>query len=374
MSFMRAPAPPAAMPGPASHRLPAMPPTRVHFGDLDFLRGIAAIMVMLFHFGERTGLPGLVAHGYLAVDLFFVMSAFVLSHAYGPALCEGRIGVMRFTVLRVARFWPMLVLGTVLAAVIELGRPGGLSSLHLRETLVSLLAGCAFVPVFHTVTVEHVLFPLNGPVWSLFFELIGNIAFAVLVAVRVPRGAGLLLALVSAMWLGSFLGANGSVEYAGTVAQDFLAGFPRVALAMCIGVALHRLDVPHLRLDRWVLALVVIGFTCMPSLPGLAEPLYNAACLLLVCPAIVLLATSHAPTQRAPALVRWSGMISYPLYAIHYPIARAIGFLLMHHTLSPALRLAAVLASAAAIVALAAGCEVAYDAPLRRRLRRLVLA
>ena len=373
MSFITAPVSSAALRGPGSHRLPARPPTRVHFGDLDFLRGIAAIVVMLFHFGQRTGLPALAPHGYLAVDLFFVMSAFVLSHAYGPALTEGRIGVTRFALLRVARFWPMLCLGTLLAALIEFGRPGEVSSVHLHETLVSLLAGCTFVPMFHTISVEHVLFPLNGPAWSLFFELIGNIAFAVLLAVRVPRAVGMLLALASAMWLGNFLGAHGSVEYAGTVPQDFFPGFPRMALAMCIGVALHRLDVPHLRVDRRVLALVVIAFTFMPRLPGLAEPIYNAACMLVVCPAIVVLATSHAPVARAPALVRWSGMISYPLYAIHYPIARAVGFLLMHHALPPAVRLAAVVASAAAIVLLAAACEVFYDAPLRRRLRALVM-
>lgn len=351
---------------------PAIGRTISHFSDLDFLRGVAAILVMLFHFGERSDLAWLAPHGFLAVDLFFVMSGFVLSHAYGARLADGRLRLSRFVLLRILRFLPMIWLGTAIAAVIELGRPGGLGTQHLLDTLAALLRGLLLVPTFTHGSLEQTCFPLDGPAWTLFFEVVANIAFGVAVIVRAPKPAIGLLGLVSAIWLGLYLGHRPSFEYAGAVATDFLVGFPRVALSMVIGVGLHRLKLPRPHLNRWVLASILLVLAMVPPLPGLAEPVFNMTAVLVIFPLIVLLATSAPPQAHEPFIVRWSGLISYPLYAVHYPVLRAVGFLVLRAHLSLGGRLAVVVATSAALVLFAAACEWFLDRPLRYRLRALV--
>jgi peptidoglycan/LPS O-acetylase OafA/YrhL len=58
------------------------------FSALDAMRGIAAVSVVFYHAGIHSGLP-LLPHAYLAVDLFFVLSGFVIAHAYEEKLHHG---------------------------------------------------------------------------------------------------------------------------------------------------------------------------------------------------------------------------------------------------------------------------------------------
>src|ERR1700761_6004380 len=90
--------------------LPLAPPDKPHaYPALDGLRGVAAIAVMLHHFRPLTA-PWLFAHGYLAVDLFFLLSGFVIAHAYDARFRKG-LGVPAFLVIRLIRLWPMIAFG-----------------------------------------------------------------------------------------------------------------------------------------------------------------------------------------------------------------------------------------------------------------------
>lgn len=87
-----------------------------HFMGLDGLRGVAALIVVIYH--RRFWVAGFEDwHGYLAVDFFFLPSGFVISHAYGGRLASGQLSPDRFAVARVIRLYPLIVLGAVLGTV-----------------------------------------------------------------------------------------------------------------------------------------------------------------------------------------------------------------------------------------------------------------
>jgi peptidoglycan/LPS O-acetylase OafA/YrhL len=88
------------------------------FVVLDGLRGVAAIAIVFFHLALIRGdLPG---EGYLAVDFFFVLSGFVLAHAYGSRLQQGSMSFGRFVLIRMIRLYPLYFLGSVIALPIAL--------------------------------------------------------------------------------------------------------------------------------------------------------------------------------------------------------------------------------------------------------------
>lgn len=158
--------------------------TRPRYELLDGLRGVAAVIVIWFHFFEgfaTSGVDQMMNHGYLAVDFFFVLSGFVIGYAYDGRWKKG-LSPGRFMLRRVIRLHPMVVFAIVFGAVSYLiqgsvrwdGTPVPLSFL-----LMALLLGLFLIPVMPGAGIDvrgnGEMFPLNGPSWSLFYEYIGSI-------------------------------------------------------------------------------------------------------------------------------------------------------------------------------------------------------
>ena len=95
----------------------------VRFEALDALRGVCALLVALFHIPIYHALKDVAAFANLqfCVDMFFALSGFVLCHAYGQRLHDGADG-LRFTVMRLARLWPLHVTMLALFVCLELGQ------------------------------------------------------------------------------------------------------------------------------------------------------------------------------------------------------------------------------------------------------------
>src|SRR6185369_10335568 len=89
---------------------------REELPSLTALRGIAAIVVMIYHFATmafgRDDLPEAIKRGYMAVDLFFLLSGFVLSHVYGRhfVITIDRRDLASFAWARLARIYPVHLL------------------------------------------------------------------------------------------------------------------------------------------------------------------------------------------------------------------------------------------------------------------------
>jgi peptidoglycan/LPS O-acetylase OafA/YrhL len=154
------------------------------FEVLDGTRGLAALVVMIFHL---TALQQVFERGWLAVDLFFILSGFVITYSYGDKIKQG-LTFKDFLVARFLRLWPLMALGLTLGLAASalhhfwVAPDGGLAA----EVIAAFFFNLAFLPyisettqvTYGDVIVYDDLFPLNAPAWSLFFEmLIGLVYF-----------------------------------------------------------------------------------------------------------------------------------------------------------------------------------------------------
>ncbi len=144
--------------------------TRHKFRTLDGIRGVAALLVVMRHADPYfKGLPR--TESYLAVDLFFVLSGFVLAYSYQARLDAGMTAI-RFMRLRLIRLYPLYALGLAIAvAAVVFEAFCGVAPPAWIEVATLLAAFMLPSPVYGA---PAGIFPLNGPSWSLFFELAAN--------------------------------------------------------------------------------------------------------------------------------------------------------------------------------------------------------
>jgi peptidoglycan/LPS O-acetylase OafA/YrhL len=301
---------------------------------LDALRGLAALLVLAFHM-RGFGLPReVLAHGYLAVDLFFVISGFVLAKAYEADLSAGEGA--GFMVKRLKRLYPMALLGLMLGAGFWLAQ-GWEPGTVLLLTVLSLV----FVPFVGGRDV----FPLNGPQWSLMWELAANLVYAVVAPRLTMRRLVVLIAIGGAAHVA--LALTYGAGSLGPYGHNWWAGAPRVIYGFFAGVLLARLagegrlKVPAAPIVA-ILAAVVL--TLWPPVPEAARAAFDLVAALAIFPLLVASA-ARAQVGRVlrPVLDELAGM-SYALYALHIPIVTGLA----HWKLSA---LAVPLALAAAWVA-----------------------
>ena len=177
------------------------------------VRGVAALVVLGFHVFEAfatSPFDQTFNHGYLAVDFFFMLSGFVIGYAYDARWRgNGNAGGMTtadFFKRRLVRLHPMICVGALLGVVsffvqgrvrwdgTEVGVPAVALAFLLSIFLIPARPGTAA-----EIRGNGEMFPLNGPSWSLFFEYLGNIFYA-LVLRRLPTAA--LAAFVALAALG----------------------------------------------------------------------------------------------------------------------------------------------------------------------------
>lgn len=134
--------------------------SRHKYQTLDGIRGIAALMIVLHHTGYYfSGLP--FARSYLAVDLFFVLSGFVIAEAYSTRLKDG-LSCFEFMRIRIIRLYPLYLLGTLLGIIHIAGvMMGGNNSENW--TVFELLITAAVAILMLPTPINQTLYPLNGP-------------------------------------------------------------------------------------------------------------------------------------------------------------------------------------------------------------------
>lgn len=166
----------------------------MRFSALDAWRGVCALMVALLHlavFSHFYSVP-LVRHSYLFVDFFFVLSGFVMAHAYADRL-ERWQSVGYMMVRRFGRLWPLHATMLVACVLGEVARASLIYTLHI-------LPGGAteFSPVFPLSTIPTDLLLMNswgiystltwnGPSWSIGAEFYTYLVFGILCVVARQR-------------------------------------------------------------------------------------------------------------------------------------------------------------------------------------------
>lgn len=193
------------------------------FTTLDALRGLMAVVVLIEHCLSKTTLR-LFPYGWLAVDVFFILSGFVLAHAYADRV-KTWADCGRFLWARVRRLYPLYFLGLVLGAFSVLG-PVAWQSVALGVLCLPDFSGT--VIQYGADTRTGYLFPFNGPSWSLWCEMAVNVAWGAMLVLRVP--ARYLLAAGLLAW--------GVLEslYGGWTTGTAHLGLVRVAIGFPLGV------------------------------------------------------------------------------------------------------------------------------------------
>lgn len=341
------------------------PPARLKL--LDALRGVAAVAVLLYHFGDRSDLNYLFPRGYLAVDFFFALSGFVLAQAYGAPL-GSYLSARMFAARRLVRLLPMLIPGTLVAGLFELGRSGAGPVIgRLPEIALAVVAGCLALPLPFATSMEHTIFPLNGPVWSICFELIANVVLVVAWKLAKPRGLMWAVLVPSCLLMILISMTVGTVNIGFWVGNWFY-GVPRALFSFSAGVLLFTSPVKFPRLPAYLFPCALLAIFMIPDIPRPAGTELDLAIIVLAFPFLVGSAAASEPLRLPRIAYALPGELSYPIYAIHYPIVRVVTSMLKHRGLSVGGRLTVAATALVVICLLAGALWQFYDKPVRRWL------
>ena len=320
---------------------------------LDGLRGVAALMVVIFHCFE-TYIPQfgtqIVNHGYLAVDFFFVLSGFVIGYAYDDRW--DRMSTWGFFKRRLTRLHPMVIAGTLIGAALFFF--SGSAFPKTLETpawkfFLCLVMGLFMIPCGHGLDIRGwaEMNSFNGPNWTLTFEYFGNILYAFILR-RLPKIALAILCTACAIltldltlgWdiFGLFPDGPQYTVIGGWSLdpQQLYIGFTRLLYPFLCGLLISRIlpshrsesnpsgSPIHLRGGFWWCSLILVvlfSIPCIGGKTGIPDGIYQAVCILLLFPLIVLAGSGSVTTDRkSTAVCKWLGAISYPIYITHYPL------------------------------------------------------
>ena len=314
--------------------------TKPHYHLLDGLRGVAALMVIWYHVFEGYAFAvgttiDTFNHGYLAVDFFFILSGFVIGYAYDDRW--GKNFTMKdFIKRRLIRLHPMVIMGAVVGAItfyIQGSVQWDGTHIGISMVMLSLLCTIFFIPAMPGVGYEvrgnGEMFPLNGPCWSLFFEYIGNILYALFIR-RLSNKALTIVVVLLGVALASFAIFNvsgyGNIGVGWTLdGVNFIGGLLRMLFPFSMGMLLSRNFKPmKLRGAFWICTLVMIALFAVPYLEGTesicTNGIYEAFCIIIAFPILLWIGASGTTTdKKSTQICKFLGDISYPIYVIHYP-------------------------------------------------------
>lgn len=326
--------------------------TKPRYEILDGLRGVAAVIVVIFHLLETysKGVPyQLLNHGYLAVDFFFVLSGFVVGYAYDSRWNKG-MTFGNFCKRRIIRLQPMLILGTAVGALLfymQGDHPDFSAIMQTPWWIVVLLAivGGTVLPIPKSWDIRgwSEFNPLNGATWSLLWEYLANLCYGLFLH-RLKLRTLIALSAIAALLVVNvcldidIFGVLDVRDYAAytmiggwsLTPDQLLIGISRLAYPFLIGLVISRVAKMQIRISRHgfiLCSMLLAAILVMPRIGGdnagnfWMNGLYEIVAILLVFPLIIMMGRgSTVVGERYEGLCRFLGDISYPLYVTHYPI------------------------------------------------------
>lgn len=352
-----------------------------HFEVLDGLRGTAALIVVVFHIQGITvmwdGAKVALHHAPLAVDFFFALSGFVIGYAYDDRW--RRMATGHFLALRLIRLHPLVILGALLGLASYLLDPYAIPA-QAGAPIASVLTAFALCllalpswPLPNRWTDTH---PLNGPIWTLFQEYIGNLAYA-LVLRRLSATALGVLAVLSGILLLVTATLLGSLDQ-GSYWETFWMAPVRLCFPFVTGLWLYRVRdrLPKIRIGWLPLSLAMLAAIAFPTLPPVGgvkvNGLYEALVVVLLFPAILVAGGHSEPGRGMLWLCKASGRISYPIYITHFPFLYVWMNFVATGRASQAELVAIGIALVPLLIAIAWIAYRGWDLPIRTWFRRRI--
>lgn len=310
--------------------------SKKHYEILDGLRGVAAVLVVAFHIlevfsgGDHT--KQLINHGYLAVDFFFLLSGFVIAHAYDDRW--NTMSLTGFFKRRLIRLHPMIIVGMTLGAVCFYFATSSMfpaiAGTPFWKLILVMILGWFLIPVPGSLDIRGwgEMFPLNGPAWSLFFEYIANIFYALILR-KVSNTVLWILVAISGFALIQLAvtSTNGDIIGGWSLDPEQLRiGFTRLTFPFFAGILLRRLfksgNIKHAFLWSTLLIVAIMSF---PRVGGSEylwyNGIYDSLTIILLFPLVVYIGASGSiKSPVSKRLCNFLGDISYPIYITHFPI------------------------------------------------------
>lgn len=322
--------------------------SKPRYDILDGLRGVAAVLVVAYHILENyfgLGAAHPLNHGYLTVDFFFILSGFVIGYAYDDRW--NLMSTWTFFKRRLIRLHPMVVFGTFFGTLLlyfqECSEFPGIAEARWWAVLLAMLWSFTMIPIPKSLDVRGwgETNPMNNPIWSLQWEYIANILYA-LVLRRMSKVVLALCAAVCAVFtvllclhidVFGFLATRDEVMRHtviggwGLSAEHLQVGLTRLLTPFLCGLLLSRINWRvRLRDGFWWCSFAIAAMVAVPRLGGDGTPwlngLFDAAAILLLFPLIVAVGAGSSVTdKRSASVCNLLGELSYPLYLTHYPYA-----------------------------------------------------
>lgn len=307
-----------------------------HYEILDGLRGVAAILVVVFHILEAhnggSRFAQIINHGYLAVDFFFLLSGFVVAYAYDDRWTK--MSQWEFYKRRLIRLQPMVIMGMIIGAIFYYFQASNLfpmiAGMEVWKVIVTMVIGFTLLPIPPSLEIRGwgEMHPLNGPAWSLFFEYIANILYALVFRKFSNKVLGIFVFIFAAMLVNyTVFGPNGDVIGGWSLnLQQMNVGFTRLLYPFFAGVLLSRLGkLIHLKGAFWICSILIVVIFSIPRIGDentlWMNGLYESFAIILLFPLIVAIgAGGEIKNAFSIKICKALGDISYPIYIIHYPL------------------------------------------------------
>ena len=309
--------------------------SKKHFLILDALRGVAALVVVVFHvleiYSGGDHVKQLINHGYLAVDFFFMLSGYVMAHAYDDRW--DTMSLLDFFKRRIIRLHPMIIIGMTIGLLFfffgESPVFPKIADTTIWQALLIFIIGCTLIPVPPSMDIRgwSEMHPLNGPAWSLFFEYIANILHALILRrlSKIALGVFVFIAGVALIHL-AVTSPNGDIIGGWAIEPEQLKiGFTRLLFPYMAGMLLRRtIKLANPKNTFLLASLLLIAVLSFPRVGGYDQVwmngIYDSLTVILVFPIIIYLgAIGEAKGALSEKICTFLGDLSYPIYIIHYP-------------------------------------------------------
>ena len=342
--------------------------TKEHFHVLDGLRGVAALAIVIFHFMEWVfpdSSKNFIGHGFLAVDFFFCLSGFVIGYAYDNRI--GKMGKIEFFKSRLIRLHPLVILGSVLGLIGFLLDPFVTqAAVYSTGKLILLFLSSIFLIPFPIMEDRAFnLFGLNAPSWSLFWEYVANIIYAIILY-RIGRKSLAALLILAAFVL-AFVSYQSGNLLGGWAGDNFWDGGARVSYSFLAGLLIYRSNwIIKNRLGFPGLAVLLLLAFIVPGSKW--NWLTELLIVLFYFPLLVSLGAGSRVVASTKKVCEFSGKISYPLYMTHYAGIWIFGNYYISHKPGTSELSYIIILGVVFLIGIGYLAMVLYDLPVRKYL------
>lgn len=289
---------------------------------IDGLRGIAAILVILFHVKWSNHITdnNLVGNGYLAVDLFFILSGFVITANYSGRIA-GWIDFRTFVLTRFFRLYPVHIAALTALVAIEIIKvvairnlgvaPGGQPPFSGTNSVSGLIANVLLVQGF----LFNGELTWNGPSWSISCEFFIYWVFALAAWTGWHRkqSFSFLIGALALLSYGTLAVRFNTLDLTSLGPVRCLSGF---FLGMLIPKVLSRVASTNYYTDAWVQVFVLSA--TISAIGAISGPAVVVSVPLMFL-SVVLLTSDRGPVARflQSKPLQFLGRISYSVYMLH---------------------------------------------------------